>query len=1098
MQKKNFFQVLLLTAFISISFNSQAQLQASNWYFGFNAGINFDPATGAVTALTDGQVSTNEGCASISDDNGQLLFYTDGTVVFDRSHQIMQNGQGLRGNPSSTQSAIIIPKPQDTDIYYIFTVDLPSFGGAEGVHYYEVDMTLNNGFGAVTTSISNPPLLVAEAAEKLSAINHATNDEILVTTFANSTGVGNYDSFHTFTVGPTGVNPTPVISANVATPIGQGAGRRGNLKFSPDGRFLVSCNMAGGSNANSYIYDFDPNTGLVSNERQLLMQAPNDNGYGVEFSPDGNLLYITATNDASSNLPADHTSTLYQFSLTPRNLGGTTLSGVDIDTRQGYRGSLQLGIDGKIYRALADTYDVGRPFLGVINNPNVIGPGCNYQHDAIPLAGRSSTQGLPPFIQSFFALIEVENFCEGDGTIFSFQSDTPPDAILWEFGDGNTSTLENPTHIYASAGTYNVVLSLTTAGSTRVYRSTVEIYETPTANPISPVAACDSNQDGREFYDLQEATIEIIGAQDANTFIVDYFSNQSDADNNLNPLPLPYESSNAQETLVARIYNRNNEDCYETTSFDIELFEQPIANAVGDLEMCDDDFDGISTFDLNRQTASILGSQSSSDFIVSYHSSQNDADIGTGDLPMSYDNTTPFIETVFVRIENVQESICADTSIAFDLIVNPKPVANDFDAFQCDEDGVADGRTVFSFMSFDDSISDSAPDVTVSYFINQSDADNNTNPLDNSSYTNTSPLQVVIARVTDNTTGCFNTSSVTLSVSASDAQNTTLSLCDNDGTEDGFTEFTLSNANADVLISAPSDVTVSYYESLNDALTEQNSLNDLYTNTTANNQTIFARAESPDGNCFGISELNLIVNDLPVIEISEFLDYCGNNPQALTLDSGLINGAPSDYTYLWNTGETSESIMVTTGGDYEVTVSNLDGCSRLRRITVIISEPATITSIDTVNAGTSSFGSAVINVTGLGDYEYRLDPLDSYQDSPTFENLVPGFYTAYVRDKNGCGTTTQDFSIVGYPRFFTPNNDGFNDYWQLLGVSVVFEPNSEIFIFDRFGKLLKQVSPQGPGWDGTFNGNPLPSNDYWFKATLMDGTEFSSHFSLKR
>jgi gliding motility-associated-like protein len=612
------------------------------------------------------------------------------------------------------------------------------------------------------------------------------------------------------------------------------------------------------------------------------------------------------------------------------------------------------------------------------------------------------------------------------------------------------------------------------------------------------VAACDSNQDGREFYDLQEATIEIIGAQDANTFIVDYFSNQSDADNNLNPLPLPYESSNAQETLVARIYNRNNEDCYETTSFDIELFEQPIANAVGDLEMCDDDFDGISTFDLNRQTASILGSQSSSDFIVSFPSSQNEAELGTGDLPMSYDNTTPFIETVFVRIENVQESICADTSIAFDLIVNPKPVANDFDAFQCDEDGVADGRTVFSFMSFDDSISDSAPDVTVSYFINQSDADNNTNPLDNSSYTNTSPLQVVIARVTDNTTGCFNTSSVTLSVSASDAQNTTLSLCDNDGTEDGFTEFTLSNANADVLISAPSDVTVSYYESLNDALTEQNSLNDLYTNTTANNQTIFARAESPDGNCFGISEVNLIVNDLPIIETSEFLDYCGNNPQALTLDSGLINGAPSDYTYLWNTGETSESIMVTTGGDYEVTVSNLDGCSRLRRITVIISEPATITSIDTVNAGTSSFGSAVINVTGLGDYEYRLDPLDSYQDSPTFENLVPGFYTAYVRDKNGCGTTTQDFSIVGYPRFFTPNNDGFNDYWQLLGVSVVFEPNSEIFIFDRFGKLLKQVSPQGPGWDGTFNDNPLPSNDYWFKATLMDGTEFSSHFSLKR
>jgi gliding motility-associated-like protein len=227
-------------------------------------------------------------------------------------------------------------------------------------------------------------------------------------------------------------------------------------------------------------------------------------------------------------------------------------------------------------------------------------------------------------------------------------------------------------------------------------------------------------------------------------------------------------------------------------------------------------------------------------------------------------------------------------------------------------------------------------------------------------------------------------------------------------------------------------------------------------------------------------------------------DYCGNDPQALVINSGLLTGTASDYTYLWNTGETTESIAVTTGGEYRVTVFNEEGCSRQRVVTVIISEPATITSIDTINAGANPTGRATINVTGLGSYEYRIDPLDSFQDSSTFENLAPGFYTAYVRDRNGCGITTQDFVIVGYPRFFTPNNDGFNDYWQLIGVSVVFEPQTEIFIFDRYGKLLKQISPQGPGWDGTFNGAPLPSSDYWFKATLIDGTTFSSHFTLKR
>ncbi|WP_292889340.1 T9SS type B sorting domain-containing protein [Nonlabens sp.] len=1093
MQKKKFLFSLIIASITLSCGMVSAQLQASNWYFGFNAGINFDPSTGVVTALTNGQVSTNEGCATISDENGQLLFYTDGIIVYDRTHQIMLNGQGLRGDPSSSQSAIIIPKPQDANIYYIFTVDLPpgNQGGGDKVHYYEVDMRGNSGLGEVTTDINNPPSLVDEASEKLTAINHAVNDEIFVTTYANSTGFGFFDSFHTFTVSATGVNPIPIIST-VATPT---LARRGYLKFSPDGRFLVSCTMG----AQSYIYDFDQSTGIVSNERAINLTTSNQAGYGAEFSPDGSLLYITASNDTFGNNPANHSSTLYQFELTPANLAAPFLNGIEIDTRPGYRGAIQLGIDGKIYRALADTFTLGRNFLGVINNPNVVGTGCNYQHDAIPLAGRMSAQGLPPFIQSFFALIEVENLCLGDGTTFEFQSDTPPDSVLWEFGDGNTSTLENPTHIYATARIYNVVLSLTRGGSTRVYRKNVQIYDTPVANTISDIIACDADLNGREIVDLDLfATPQILGTQDPNLFTVRYFTDQADADLNRNAITTPYLVSVPQQTLIARIYNSNSASCYETLTFDLKLFDQPISNLVTDLEVCDDDYDGVMTFDLSNQTNTILGSQNAADFNISYHSSQNDADTNSGALVSNYTNTTPFNETLFIRIENALEPSCADTNQSFDLIVNPKPVANDFSAFQCDEDGIPDGRTVFSFISFDDSISANALDVNVSYFNNQNDADSNINSLDNVSYTNLTPMQNIIARVTNDLTGCYTTSTITLSVSASDAQDTELSICDDDGIEDGLAVFDLSNANNNVLINAPSNVTVNYYASLNDALTEQNVLPNLLTNTIPNNQIIFARAESPDGNCFGISEVLLTVKALPVIELTELYDYCGNNPQALILDSGLLTGSVSDYTYLWNTGATTASVSVTAGGDYRVTVFNLEGCSKDRLITVIISEPATITSIETINAGTGSGGSATINVTGLGDYEYRINLEASYQDSPIFNNIAPGFYTAYVRDKNGCGTTTQDFSIVGYPRFFTPNNDGYNDYWQLIGVSVVFEPNSEIFIFDRYGKMLKQVSPQGPGWDGTYNGTPLPSSDYWFKATLIDGTIFSSHFALKR
>lgn len=1096
--KKNIL-LLMVIALTAMTQNLSAQLQASNWYFGFNAGINFDPNTGAVTPLTNGQVSTNEGCATISDENGGLLFYTDGSFVYDRSHQIMQNGQGLRGNPSSTQSAIIIPKPLDPNIYYIFTVDTAATGGADsGLHYYEVDMTLNGGFGAVTTSIANPPNLIRSCSEKITAINHAANDEILVTAMADSNGISTvYDSFWTFTVGTNGVNATPVISA-VSSPV-SGGGRRGNLKISPDGLYMVSCNMGSGT----FLYDFDQSTGAVSNERRIIFNGPNINGYGVEFSPDSSLLYITASNDfngqGSNTNPAGHQSTLYQIDIAAAATGTFITNMTIIDTRQGYRGSMQLGIDGKIYRALADTYDQGRPFLAVINNPNTPGLGCNYVHDAIPLAGRSSTQGLPPFIQSYFALIEAENLCLGDATDFTFQTDTPPTTIAWDFGDGTTSSLENPQHVYAATGIYNVVLVLDYNGSIRTYRKNIEIFDVPVANSVNDLVACDTDFDGREQFDFASTVDpEILGVQDASTFTVSYFPTMADANANTNPITGTYSQNIGVQTIYASIKNRNNAECAAITSFNVSVFEQPVANAVSNLEQCDDNFDGIETFNLGSQSSTILGMQNSSSFTISYHGNANDASTGMNPLSTSYRNTSPFRQTIYVRVVNNASASCVDAVTTFDLIVNPKPVANNTSAFQCDEDGTLDSRTIFNLSEFDNTVSNSAAGVSVTYHANQANANSNTAPLDNTNYSNTTPLQIVYARITDDATGCFNTSQVTLSVSASDAQDTTLELCDNDGTQDGFIEFDLSQASSSVLVSAPANVTVNYYATLTDALTEQNTLPLAYTNTTANRQIIYARAESPDGNCFGISEVTLIVNPLPVVEPREIVDYCGNDPQPLVIDAGALTGSIASFSYLWNTGATTYSIQTATAGDYTVDVTNSNGCTSRRIVTVIISQPATITGISVINAGSGATGSATINITGNSQYEFKINRDDAYQDSNFFDNLAPGFYTAFVRDRNGCGTTRQDFSIVGYPRFFTPNNDGFNDFWQLLGVSVVFEPNADIFIFDRFGKLLKQISPEGPGWDGTYNGAPLPSSDYWFKATLLDGTTFSGHFSLKR
>src|SRR5690606_32152549 len=147
-----------------------------------------------------------------------------------------------------------------------------------------------------------------------------------------------------------------------------------------------------------------------------------------------------------------------------------------------------------------------------------------------------------------------------------------------------------------------------------------------------------------------------------------------------------------------------------------------------------------------------------------------------------------------------------------------------------------------------------------------------------------------------------------------------------------------------------------------------------------------------------------------------------------------------------------------------------------------------------------------VAVAETGDFEFSLDN-GSWQSNGTntmvFTNVPVGEHLVTVRDVYGCGEVSEMVTIIGYPQYFTPNGDGYHDTWNIVGFAN--QPDTQIFIFDRFGKLLKQLSPSGTGWDGTFNGEPVPSNDYWFKVEYTDlnstsnvHKEFTSHFTLKR
>ena len=214
---------LLLLATILVYGFTFAQKEAANWYFGDMAGVSFN--SGSPVALLNGQLITREGCSSISDKNGNILFYTDGSKVYNKLHQVMPNGSGLLGHVSSTQSAIIVPKPNNPYVYYIFTVDQPLADNVDdnplndedppnnGLNYSQVDLRLNNGLGDIPSNEKNIHLITYnpedteevkfKCSEKITAVQHGDGISFWVVTHF-------LDNFYAFKISSTGVNKTPI------------------------------------------------------------------------------------------------------------------------------------------------------------------------------------------------------------------------------------------------------------------------------------------------------------------------------------------------------------------------------------------------------------------------------------------------------------------------------------------------------------------------------------------------------------------------------------------------------------------------------------------------------------------------------------------------------------------------------------------------------------------------------------------------------------------------------------------------------------------------------------------------------------------------
>jgi gliding motility-associated-like protein len=883
-----------------------AQGETSNWYFGERAGLQFQN-DGTVQPLTNGQINTFEGCASISDSFGGLLFYTDGITVYNRTHQIMDNGNGLYGDPSSTQSAIIVPKPEDPGKLYIFTVDTSVSEGDpdRGLNYSLVDMSLNDGNGAV---VEKNIRLLDSCSEKITAVVKDCFDQsIWVMAFSTENGsLGAFNTYHAFEINTLGVELTSVRSEFELT-IGD---PRGYMKFNAEGTKLASANSFDGL----YLYDFDKDTGIVSNQLTLEIEGENPFAYGVEFSPNQQYLYIHSSNNQPAGESGIHSSSLVQFDVLASDIEA---SQIIIDERPIYRGALQLGSDGRIYRTIAENYFNGTSFLGIIQNPDEAGAAANYQHNAINLNGRNGTQGLPPFIQSFF---------------------------------DKTSLIQN------ADGTKSNTLTICVG----------------------------------ENFILQA------------------------------------------EEIVGATYNWEKDGAALTNSSAILEIDPAVIGDAG------------------RYSLEII---------------------------LSDINTCPIIGEALISINELPETPTIELT-------------------QCDLDEVnsQDGITIFNLEQI---ITD---DNSYLFYETFTDSENGNFIQETIGYLNTTPFNTTIYYKKVNEYGCESVGELNLEVipTLTDANSQrTIYVCDKNP------EDLILNGNFNLLEAIEPNTLenfeVSFYKNRQNATLEIEPISASYTSEPT---TIFARIEN-DNQCVNVLEITLVVNPTPRLDYPDKILFCTDGPPITIF-------APEGFDfYRWtqlNANATLElsdtnELELTGTGVYELEVgySYVIGetyiCTNTKRFEVIPSNRAVI---DEVNIQDFSENNTVeILVSGDGDYEFSTDGIN-YQDSNIFNDVFPGIYTIYVRDKNDCGITEDLISVVGYPKFFTPNGDGVHDSWQLIGLNSEFQPNSTISIFNRYGNLVAAFDANSSGWDGTYNSTTLPEADYWFKTVLEDGRIFKGHFALKR
>ncbi len=1122
--------LFLFVQFVCISGIAQTQKEANVWYFGKFLGIDFN--SGTAVPINNGQLTTVEGVATICDVNGNLLFYTDGIKIWNKLHQVMPNGTGLFGDPSSSQSAVIVPKIDDPGRYIVFTVDAvkfvsppATFVDTKGLNYSIVNMALDNGNGDVETK--NVPL-TKNSVEKITAVRHCNNKDVWVV--AHDTASNGY---YSYLVTAAGVNPVPVIShTGIVLP---GLPRTnttridssflGYLKASPNGRKIAAAHWT----RNVDLSDFDIATGVVSNTVSLHdASEPYALYYGVEFSPDSRLLYSTAGLNPNT---AGSIYQLLQYDVTQPTPAAIIASKQTITQTGSFGlelyGALQNAPDGKIYMALNSA---SLKYISAINNPNVYGTGCNYVLNALQWSGatQASTFGLPAFVQSYFYPPDSFTYTISCNTAqFNYTPAAEVNSIRWDFGDvasgaNNTSTINNPTHTFTTAGLYTVkLIRFTNCGSDtltkQINSGAIDLY----LGPDTTVCGATS------------LLLNGPAAGSTNTFLWQ------------NGATTPTFTATTSGLYWVQVTSGT---CSKRDSINVTFSTSPVYNLGPDGPICSGD-----TLILN---ATVAGAT------YLWNTGAVTATI------KAYQAGTYWCD--------VKKNGCTFRDSLIITAVNPSPTVNlGNDITVCQGIPVLLNATNPNATYLWQDASTNAtysPTVTGLYWVEVTNTIGGCKKRDSINVTFTSaPIfnlgadgpvcsgdtLTLNATVTGSATYLWNTGATTATIKAYQAGTYWCNVSRNGCSFRDSLIITavnpapVLNLGNDIIVCQGVPVTLNATNPNATYLWQDASTNATY--SPAVTGLYWVEVTNTIAGCKKRDSINVTFTTAPVFTLGPDLPVCAGIPV-------IFNATTANATsYTWSTGATTATISAVTPGLYWCEVAR-GSCSFRDSVVITGTKPSPVVNLgadQTVCEGTTvtlnaAFPAAtylwndgstnpVFTVTTAGTYVVTLD-LNGCKKSDTViinYNLKPRFTlgpdqficpgntitlaptldplwqlswqdgsqnATYIVKQvgqyaltatNNCGATTDAVVVskglctINIPNAFTPNNDSKNDVFKIYGTDLVTSFNLKIF--NRYGQIVFETDDKNKGWDGKFNGTASPGGGFVYLLNYKESTSTEQH-----